>query len=283
MALSARPSEFIFWIISTFAVILFVTAFRLWISPHSHPPKPIHQCEIMWQIEEKEESMDHSDTVEEFAPIFVLLWTPLDGHFANWKRHLGAGYNAFVERCHGPSSRRCVFTDDRAMLEVSAIVIFSVSDLRDHLYEERDDWAQNELPPMPNGRPPGQIWALFWRDPPGKVKISAEKLSWLDAVFNWTISYRRDADVFYPFGMFKVKQATLKTVLKKSKGKVNVFLGQTSGTDNSAESAEGEERHRLGKKPFAPTEIFTHMLNSKWRLLSCTVYQLRHLLLVIPP
>ena len=134
---------------------------------------------------------------------FVLLWTLLNGHYGNWERHLGAGYNAFVERCQDRDGKRCVFTDDRDMLNVSDLVIFSINDLRDHLYEDGDVWALNELPLMKK-RLPEQRWALFWRDSPGKVKISTGKLSWLDGVFNWTISYRQDADVFYPFGMFRV-------------------------------------------------------------------------------
>ena len=198
MAPRPRPNEFLLWIISTFSVIFFVTLFRLWTSSRDPTPRVIHQCEIVWKIEDKEEEVEHAyDT-----PLFVLLWTPLDGHYGNWERHLGAGYNAFVERCGGHDARRCVFTDDRTMLDASALVLFSINDLGDHLYEDKYIWAENELPLR---RAPGQRWALFWRDPPGKVKIATEKLSWLDGVFNWTISYRRDADVFYPFGMFKVK------------------------------------------------------------------------------
>ena len=225
MAPGARPSECMFWVIPTCIVFLFVTVFRLWISPRAPTPRVIQQCEIVWKIEDEEEKVEHADINEEFAPLFVLLWTPLDGHYGNWERHLGAGYNAFVERCDVPDSRRCVFTDDRAMLDVSALVVFSINDLGDDLYGDREVWAQNELPPLtPNGRPPGQIWTLFWRDPPSKVNISTEKLSWLDGVFNWTISYRRDADVFYPFGMFKVKQATLVMRLLTSKSEGNVII-----------------------------------------------------------
>ena len=157
-----------------------------------------------------------------------------------------------MEQCDGSDSRRCVFTDDRAMFEVSDLVVFSINDLGDQLYENKDDWAKNQLPPMPNGRPPGQRWALFWRDSPSKVKMSTEKLSWLDGVFNWTISYRRDADVFYPFGMFKVKQATLIMRLWRCKGDAFIFiLGHTSRhqVEHSIENVKGEERYRLGKKP----------------------------------
>ena len=193
-----------FWFFTTCTVILFVTVFRLWSSPRTPTPRLIRQTEIVWKIEDEEEKVE-ADIYKELVPFFVLLWTPLNDHYGNWERHLGPGYNSFVERCDGPNARRCVFTDDRAMFNVSDLVIFSINDLGDHLYEDKDVWAKNELP-LTSGRPRGQMWALFWRDPPGKVKISAEKLSWLDGVFNWTISYRRDADVFYPFGMFKVKQ-----------------------------------------------------------------------------
>ena len=157
--------------------------------------------EIAWEKEKKEEASADDHMSEK---TFVLLWTPLNGRYGNWERHLGSGYNAYVERCQNRDCKRCVFTDDRDMLNVSDLVIFSINDLRDHLYEDRVVWAVNELPLM-NKRPPEQRWALFWRDSPGKVKISTDRLSWLDGVFNWTISYRQDADVFYPFGMFRVK------------------------------------------------------------------------------
>ena len=162
---------------------------------------PRRIVEIAWEKEKEEEAAADGHMKEK--TVIVLLWTPLNGHYGNWERHLGAGYNAFAERCPDRGGKRCVFTDDRDMLIGSDLVIFSINDLRDHLYEDRDVWAVKELPPMKK-RPPEQRWALFWRDSPLKVKISSGKLSWLDGVFNWTISYRQDADVFYPFGMFRV-------------------------------------------------------------------------------
>ena len=36
-----------------------------------------------------------------------------------------------------------------------------------------------------------------------QLAIPDSKLEWLDNLFNWTISYRRDSDIFYPFGLFQ--------------------------------------------------------------------------------
>lgn len=47
---------------------------------------------------------------------------------------------------------------------------------------------------------PNQAWALFWRETPTKFENIARELSQLDGIFNWTISYRRDADIWYPNG-----------------------------------------------------------------------------------
>ncbi|XP_069125727.1 alpha-(1,3)-fucosyltransferase C-like [Argopecten irradians] len=49
----------------------------------------------------------------------------------------------------------------------------------------------------------GQIWVFHSLEPP--VMRWSKSLNWKN-VFNWTISYRRDADIHYPYGTFNAKK-----------------------------------------------------------------------------
>ncbi len=134
----------------------------------------------------------------------ILLWTPLDGFSGNWVRHFGPGYNAYLETCNDIESKRLVVTDDRERISESSLVLFNLNDLGLLEHDDFGVWVDSKLPPDET-RTADQRWALFWREPPTKATLPEEKMHWLDGLFNWTISYRRDADVFYPFGIFRVR------------------------------------------------------------------------------
>ncbi|XP_060065476.1 alpha-(1,3)-fucosyltransferase C-like [Ylistrum balloti] len=49
-------------------------------------------------------------------------------------------------------------------------------------------------------KPRGQIWVFFSMEPPVNHKLSFN--NWYN-VFNWTMTYRRDSDILYPYGIFR--------------------------------------------------------------------------------
>ena len=112
----------------------------------------------------------------------ILLWTPLWGRFENWSRFFS------VPRL-GQCRARCSFTSQEDRLPEAALVLFSAADLR------------QMPPPVEAGRPErsaGQLWALFAPDPPPAAgHLQANQV---DGLFNWTVSYRHDADVPLQYG-----------------------------------------------------------------------------------
>ncbi len=98
------------------------------------------------------------------------------------------------------------FITERDRVDEAKVILYNLNDLNLNLYvggvRSASTWRQNELPNKKN-RNPDQVWALFWREPPSKCRIEQHQLAWLDGIFNWTISYRRDSDVNYPFGYLK--------------------------------------------------------------------------------
>uniref|UniRef100_A0A6J0ST80 Fucosyltransferase n=1 Tax=Pogona vitticeps TaxID=103695 RepID=A0A6J0ST80_9SAUR len=68
------------------------------------------------------------------------------------------------------------------------------------------------LPRAP--RPPSQLWIWFNMDPPS----SSRNLASMDGLFNLTMTYRRDSDIFTPYGWLRVlKNPQRFTIPPKSK------------------------------------------------------------------
>ncbi|XP_043243971.1 alpha-(1,3)-fucosyltransferase 7-like [Amphibalanus amphitrite] len=112
----------------------------------------------------------------------ILFWTPLWGRFDSWSRFFS------VPRL-GDCRARCSFTSQEDRLPEAALVLFSAADL------------PRTPPPLEGGRPerfPGQLWALFAPDPPpAEGRLQPHQV---DGLFNWTVSYRQDADVPLQYG-----------------------------------------------------------------------------------
>ncbi|XP_013787383.1 alpha-(1,3)-fucosyltransferase C-like [Limulus polyphemus] len=111
----------------------------------------------------------------------VLLWTRYF-HNIHWPLP-----NRNDEKC----KFSCRVTSNRKYLAHSDVVAFH--------------WRDIDLNDVPKSRKPGQIWAIFSLEPPPQTP--REILVSLKDHLNWTISYRRDSDVFVPYGrVIKRKQ-----------------------------------------------------------------------------
>jgi len=113
-------------------------------------------------------------------PKIILLWTNyhdvVDFHF-------GLGARPFTEA--GCSCFNCKLTTDRKLINVSDAIIFHSIDI-----------DPNDMPPI---RHPHQIWIFYSFSQPRYHPPLPKHL--LDK-FNWTMTYRRDSDIYtrFPFG-----------------------------------------------------------------------------------
>ncbi|KAJ8339429.1 hypothetical protein SKAU_G00362150 [Synaphobranchus kaupii] len=115
--------------------------------------------------------------VKQQQNITILLW--------HWP--FARTYSLVGDVCHdlyGISG--CILTDSHASFPDADVVVF-------HHHELKRKWVRL---PLHLPRPPTQKWLWLSLEPPA----SNGPLSAYDSVFNWTMSYRRDADVFIPYG-----------------------------------------------------------------------------------
>lgn len=116
-------------------------------------------------------------TLKQQQNITVLLW--------HWP--FSRAYSLEGDVCrdqYGVSG--CVLTDSRASLPDADAVVFHHHELR---------YKRSSLP-LHLPRPPAQKWIWLSLEPPA----NNGPLAAYDGVFNWTMSYRRDADVPIPYG-----------------------------------------------------------------------------------
>ncbi|KAG3280637.1 alpha-(1,3)-fucosyltransferase 5-like [Ictidomys tridecemlineatus] len=108
--------------------------------------------------------------------LLILLWT--------WPFHTPVA----LSRCSKlrPSEADCQLTTNRSQYpRADAVIVHH----REVSYSPR-----TQLPPSP--RPPGQRWMWFSMESPSHCP----QLQALDGLFNLTMSYRSDSDVFTPYG-----------------------------------------------------------------------------------
>ncbi|KAK1155581.1 alpha-(1,3)-fucosyltransferase 7-like isoform X1 [Acipenser oxyrinchus oxyrinchus] len=82
--------------------------------------------------------------------------------------------------------RHCALTDDRSLFNQSHVVVF----------HHREIHRRVSVLPTREHRPSGQMWVwMSLESPSGNKKVKE-----LNGLFNWTLSYRRDADISVPYG-----------------------------------------------------------------------------------
>ncbi|XP_058842669.1 alpha-(1,3)-fucosyltransferase 7-like isoform X2 [Acipenser ruthenus] len=82
--------------------------------------------------------------------------------------------------------RHCTLTDDRSLFNQSHVVVF----------HHREIQRKVSVLPTRERRPSGQMWVWMSLESPSGNKNVKE----LNGLFNWTLSYRRDADISVPYG-----------------------------------------------------------------------------------
>ncbi|XDA76558.1 hypothetical protein R6Z07F_006702 [Ovis aries] len=136
---------------------------------HQDKPKPMWVSELGAPSQATEGSSAH-------LPLRVLLWT--------WPFN----HPVALSRCSElwPGAADCQLTINRSEYPQADAVLVH--------HREVSNRPQTQLPPSP--RPPGQRWVWFSMESPSNCL----KLKDLDGYFNLTMSYRRDSDIFMPYG-----------------------------------------------------------------------------------
>ena len=113
----------------------------------------------------------------------ILLWNP-PGWMSNWWG------NTRTSEC---SYANCDVVYDRRRLTNSSAVVFSLGDA-----------GIGSSPPVtPDRRNPDQAWIFFTLESPAHVPGTRFAGPQWQNVFNWSWTYRHDADIFHPYGILQ--------------------------------------------------------------------------------
>ena len=125
----------------------------------------------------------------------ILVWTPF------W----------FEEREVTGMATRCEVTTDKSRLDESDVIMFHLPDLL--------PWIK-----LPTTRKADQVWVLYSLEPPPRIIWYAGGSMWKN-VFNWTLSYRRDATIFAPY--YRYEPLSVKQKSKTTANKINFLANKT--------------------------------------------------------
>lgn len=104
-----------------------------------------------------------------------------------WHWPFGRSYSLDGNKCLKMYNiSRCLLTDDRADFSAADVVVF-------HHYELSRGLSSV---PLHLDRPTSQHWVWMSLEPP----VNNVNLTHFNGLFNWTMSYRRDADISIPYG-----------------------------------------------------------------------------------
>ncbi len=137
------------------------------------------------------------NNINELSPksIYIILyWTEFYSH-----KHPFIGNTSEGLKCNLKNT--CVFTDDKKAIAKSSAVVFHWYDL---VWGKKvsEPWEQR----FPQYRREDQRWILFTRESPvwfGEVFNPAIKN--MNNLFNWTMTYRKDSDIYAPYGYIRPK------------------------------------------------------------------------------
>ncbi|KAG1958428.1 alpha-(1,3)-fucosyltransferase 7 [Pimephales promelas] len=96
---------------------------------------------------------------------------------------------------------RCFLEDNQSNFTQADVVVFHYHEL----------WTGHSKLPLHLTRPPMQKWLWLSLEPP----TNNHNLSNYNGLFNWTMSYRRDADIFMPYGELVSKRTNATYVIPK--------------------------------------------------------------------
>lgn len=159
----------------------------------------------------------------------ILMWTSFYGSWYGTLNKQKTGEDV-TRGC----AAKCFVTNDRHLLETSDAIVFHVRDM-----------DMNDLPPR---RSESQKW-VFWSMEPPPYSVFAG-FSYMHDMFNWTMSYRSDSDIYDPYGKVVPRNSTVSPkkdhrALWKSKKKEAVWMVSHCQTDSRREEYVKELKKHL--------------------------------------
>ena len=117
----------------------------------------------------------------------ILVWTPFFGSMSWYE-------NAKSDIASAPKCD-CMLTDDKNEVQAADAVVFHLSDIT---------WTAGLLNGLqfkfPSYRRSDQVWVLYNQEP---ITMVLGSFGAWQGLFNWTWSYRRDSDVYTPYGEYR--------------------------------------------------------------------------------
>ncbi|XP_009503615.2 alpha-(1,3)-fucosyltransferase 7 [Phalacrocorax carbo] len=180
-------------------------------------------------------------------PLVVLVW--------EWPSKQVPNISGDV--CHELYSiAGCWLTMDRRLLGQADVVVFPHS----RLQPGRDR--------LPKERPPGQNWVWVSLESPSNTKALA---AW-NQTFNWVMTYRRDSDIFIPYGKLVPNQSATVNIPTKT-NLVSWVISNYHRTQKRAEIYKNLSRYlhvniygKANKKPLCKDCLLPTTSKSKFYL-----------------
>ena len=142
----------------------------------------------------------------------ILLYTPYFNYMP-W----GIAEEGSDDAC-AIGSKKCVVTYSRKDYLKSDAVVFHGSTR--HMPTQQDLWKAARQKPL------NQRWVWFMQENPVKIDYNPSKL---DGLMNWTMTYRSDSDIFYPYFSFRILRPSEKQPISDySKGKTKLVAWAVS-------------------------------------------------------
>ena len=159
----------------------------------------------------------------------ILFWTPF----------ISSGMEGALTRCMKKCAVKCDVSTNKMEIDKADAVTF-------HLYDLwTDKWNINTKTTIkfPSYRRPDQVWILANMEPPSKMYGS---LSIFDGLFNWTMWYRTDSNLYFPYSIKHKLTIAEKEIATKVTGKRNYFKNKRNGiTGKISNCKDFGRRYRL--------------------------------------
>ncbi|XP_049512870.1 alpha-(1,3)-fucosyltransferase C-like isoform X2 [Dermacentor silvarum] len=165
----------------------------------------------------------------------IMMWTKF---FSDWYGPLNDTRigEVLLENC----TVKCFVTNDPCLVEYSDATVFHVRNL--------------EMTDLPQKRFSWQKWIFYLMEPPPNTDFTDFNLT--HGMFNWTMTYRKDSDVYVPYGRIVPREAVATNTkrdlkaLWKSKKKTAVWMVSNCLTNG------GRERFVAQLKKYMDVDVY---------------------------
>ena len=165
---------------------------------------------------------DLQTTLPRNKPQMVLIYTSFSGRLPWTGLKTSQDFTQFKgQNCR---ETNCKLTYDKTDFTKSKVVIFHAFNMP----------SRKEMLNLQQRRPNGQVWIYFTLENPIVTSYMAPHKNRrdLDNVFNWTMNYMRDSDIYHPYGFYlplNHSELSPPTSINHAKGKSRLAVWTCSG------------------------------------------------------